>query len=127
MTRRETGQPPPEGPSPVGTLIYLMAGLIVWGLQFTVVYGSHVLLCLSASPGRLVGTVVTAVTVLAAAALTAFLVWQRRAADLLGVEGDGEWKTGSDRIARVVTILSIIAILWTGWTVLIIDSCAYTR
>lgn len=111
-------------PPPVGTLVYLMAGPIAWGLHFTLVYGIHVLLCLSA-PG-LVATIVVGVTVLAVAAVAAFLLRQRSAAALLGL-GDSEWRAGGDRIARAAAWLSIVAVAWSGTAALVVDACAQAR
>lgn len=124
MTRRSAQQVSSREPSAVGTLVYLMAGLIVWGVQFTAVYGGHVLLCLGSAVLPVV--FVLAATLLAVAALAAFLLWQDRAAALLGV-GNGDWRASCDRIARIIAVLSVVAVIWSGLTVFFLESCALAR
>jgi hypothetical protein len=114
-------------PSTVGTLTYIMFGLLLWVLQLTVIYGGHVLVCSRSAPAELAGWIVYGATAVAALLLLGFVVWQSRAARLLGLTSAMADRRTYDRIALMIGALSGIAILWTGATAIVVTACEQAR
>lgn len=127
MSRTEDIVAEKSGPSTVGTLLYILAGLLAWALQFTAVYGGHTLVCaLGASPA-LASAMVIVVTAATAVALALFLLMQDRSAWFFGLHEDTAGRASYDTISRLVGFLSLVAILWTGATVFVLNSCIQGR
>lgn len=119
MRRRE--------PSTIGTLVFVMWGLIVWGVQFTAIYLGHTWFCaLGASPAAT--TALAAILTAVAAAAILPVAWApSRPAALVGLDRPDDDQRHLLLIARVVALLSIIAALWTGATAIAIGACELAR
>jgi hypothetical protein len=113
--------------SAVGTLTYILFGLILWGLQLSAVYGGHTLICTSGLAGSLSQVMVLAVTAVAALVLFAFLIGQHAAARLFGLRDDTAGRRTYDRLSRIIGMLAMVAIIWTGGTALVVASCLQAR
>lgn len=111
-------------------VLLMLAGLIVWAIQFTLVYGVTSTLCArgwaSAQFGGVgvVPVAILAVTGLSLAAVLAFLLYALKLRSAWQAN-DG---SGSDRFmysaAALVSGLSLISIAWTGLPALILPACA---
>ncbi|WP_159590963.1 hypothetical protein [Chelativorans xinjiangense] len=110
--------------STLGTLCYLLAGLLMWGIQFTFVYVVHTLMCRFGAPPSLVSGLVLAITGVAVLVVLAFLVWQKPTARLLGLPADVEDRATYDFIARLMAVLGMAAVIWTGLTAFLLSACA---
>jgi len=112
-------------PSTAGTLIFLMWGLIVWGLQFTVLYLAHTWFCALGASTAATGILAAILTMLAIVAIAPVLLAPARMARLAGLrEADSAHLL---TIARVVAFVSTVAAVWTGAAVVFVDACALTR
>ena len=104
-----------------------MFGLLLWVFQLTVIYGGHVLACSQGGPAGLAVRIVYGATAVAALLLLCFVVWQGRAARLLGLTPAMADRRTYDRIALLIGVLSGIAILWTGATAIVVAACEQAR
>jgi hypothetical protein len=116
-------------PSTLGTLVFLLWGLIVWGLQFTALYVLHTWFCALGAPGSATVVVSGALTAIAVAliapvALAPASAGRMRPVGLRRDDSDGRHLV---LIARVVGILAIVAALWSGATVAFVQACALGR
>ncbi|MBQ0823354.1 hypothetical protein KBI52_24505 [Microvirga sp. HBU67558] len=112
-----------------GQVVLMLAGLLAWAVQFTIIYGATSTLCgLDRADATLLGignvqAVVLATTLaafLAAAGALAWLLWaQKRTSDQAAP---------ADRFMTQAGVLiggfSLIAILWQGLPALILPACA---
>jgi hypothetical protein len=110
-------------PSTVGTLVYLVLGLIVWAIQLTAIYMAHTLVCTIGAPASIASTFVFVLSAAIAIALVVALLNGDKVAVALGVAADARGRTTYDAIFRLIAVLSIIAIVWSGATALIVTSC----
>ena len=118
-------RPAEREPSTVGTLVFLMWGLIVWGLQFTVLYLSHTWLCALGAQAAATGILSAILTIVAVVAIALVLLAPAWAGQLAGLrQGDHAHLL---TIARAVALLSTVAALWTGATAAFVESCALAR
>ena len=113
----------------VRRMFLMLAGLIIWGAHFTVIYGFNALACargfarLSVLGIGLVPATVVALTAvaLAAAAAILYIVW-RAGPDRLLPERPADG--GFLRYMTVaVGLLSIVAIVWSGLPALLVPPC----
>jgi hypothetical protein len=111
----------------MGTLTYIMFGLLLWVFQLTVIYGGHVLICSRGGPAELAVWTVYGATAVAALLLLGFIVWQGGVAPMLGLTSAMADRRAYDRIALVIGALSGIAILWTGATAIVVAACEQAR
>ena len=110
-------------PSTLGAAMFLLWGLIVWGLQFTFVYVAHTWLCALGAREAGPQFFVIAATVIAAGLIAPAVVAPARLARLAGLE-PGRPDTGSlIVIARLIAVISLIAAVWTGLAVAIVGAC----
>lgn len=94
-----------SSPSIIRTLVFLLWGPLVWGVQFTLSYGGHTLLCAQGvAPGasRLLMAVL-ALLALISIAPVAF------------------------RCQAVFALLSLVAVPWTAAGVLFLQACVVGR
>jgi hypothetical protein len=113
--------------SPIGTLAFILWGMIVWGLQFSASYAGHTLLCRIGAPAGTSALMVAALAILAVAAIAPVAFFPRAMARLAGIV-----MTDADRahiltIGRVIAILSIIAAIWTATGIFLIGQCELGR
>lgn len=114
--------------SALGTLIFLMWGLIVWGLQFTAVYVGHTWLCAMGAAPVLADLLVAALTVLAIAVILPVAIAPAQMAGLAGYRaGDLDDARSLFLIARAIALLSLVAAVWTGATAIFIQACELAR
>lgn len=119
MRRRE--------PSTIGTLVFLLWGLIVWGLQFTAIYLGHTWFCaLGAAPAATIA--LAAILTAAAAAAILPVAWApSRPAALVGLDRPDDDLRHLLLIARTVALLSIVAAVWTGAAAIAVGACELAR
>ncbi|WP_262270178.1 MULTISPECIES: hypothetical protein [Microvirga] len=118
MTRRRTGQ-----------VALMLAGLLAWAVQFTVIYGATSTLCgLDRADATLLGTgavqaVILITTFAAFLAAAAALSWSLRTQRRMSGQA-----APADRFmtqaGALIGGLSLIAILWQGLPALILPACA---
>lgn len=123
MIERDT---PRNRPSTLGTLVFIMWGLIGWGGQLTAIYIGHTWACALSLPANATDMLAAVLTAGAFAAVLPVAVIPARIARLprLGSDDNGfhvAW------ISRVIALLSLVAIVWTGMTALFIESCLLSR
>jgi hypothetical protein len=120
---------PPERsqPSTLGTLVFILWGLIVWGLQFTAIYVGHTWVCALGIPAASTGVVSVVLTALAIALILPVAIAPARAAGIVALRREDTDSTHLIVIARTVAQLSIVAALWTGGTAAFVQSCALGR
>ena len=125
----ERGDPvPPKDQAPaVGTLVYILFGPLLWGLQLAAIYAGHTLMCAVGLPGGVTRVMVLAVTAVVALVLLAFLIRQRFAARFFGLLDHTAGRRTYDSVSRTIGILALIAIAWAGGTVLVVASCVQAR
>ena len=116
-----------EKSSPVGTLIFIMWGMIVWGLQFTGSYVGHTFLCRVGADDYASDLLVVGLTIVALVALGAVGLFPDRMATLAGVR-----LTDGDRrhivlISRAIVGLATVAAIWTAFGLFFIDACVGGR
>ncbi|MFV3127277.1 hypothetical protein [Niveispirillum sp. KHB5.9] len=109
-------------PSITRTLLFLLWGPIVWGVQFTFSYGGHTLLCAQDAPPDASRWLVGVLALLALTAIAPVALRCQAVATWAGVEG-GFVIT----IARLVAILSLIAVPWTATGALLLQACVMGR
>ena len=114
-------------PSTIGTLVFLMWGLVVWGLQFTAIYVGHTWFCaLGASP-MATTALATILTAVAVAAILPVALAPSRPAALAGLDRPNDDLRHLILIARAVALLSIVAALWTGAAAIVVGACELAR
>jgi hypothetical protein len=122
MAARETSSTQPRTGG--ATALWLLFGPVVWGAHFTLLYGAHTLICAvrGAAAGRMVTLIVVIATV---AALVALAVPFARALRLSRQPpSESTALSGFIRSATVwLLILSTIAVIWAGATVLVVSAC----
>lgn len=116
-----------ENSSPVGTLIFIMWGMIVWGLQFTGAYVGHTFLCRVGADDTASDLMIAGLTIVALVALGAVGLFADRTATLAGVRlTDGD-RRSIIRISRTIVGLATIAAIWTAAGLFIVDACVGGR
>ncbi len=118
---------PRPKPSTVGTLVYILFGLIVWAVQLTLVYGGHTLVCRLGWSPAWADAMVVGVSVVPAVAVVAVLAAPAPVARRLGLHPGMDDRRVYDRFARAVAALATVAILWTGATALVVSACTQGR
>jgi hypothetical protein len=111
-------------PWTVGTLVFLMWGLIVWGLQFTALYLAHTWFCALGAPGAALDILAAVLSATAVVVILPVLLAPAWSGRLVGLQ---EEQPHLLMIARTVALMSMIAALWIGATVAFVDACALAR
>jgi hypothetical protein len=125
-------RPPPQPrdharPSATGALAYLTLGPIIWAVQLTVVYGGHTLLCDAGAPPASSVTLVAATTAAAVLAVLAALLFRPALARRAGLGPDTSGRRTLEALARLLDLLSLIAIVWSGSAAAVLQACAAAR
>ena len=110
-----------------GMSIYLLFGLVLWALQLAIVYAGHSLFCAQRIDEAVFFAVHLSATFLPVALLVLFLVGQRRIARWFSLSQAKEDRCAYHRIARLCAILSLAAVIWTGMTAALLDTCGLGR
>jgi hypothetical protein len=118
---------PRPKPSTLGTLVYILFGLIAWAVQLTLVYAGHTLACRLGWQAATADALVLGVSVVPAVAVVAFLAAPAPFARWLGLHPGMDDRRVYDRFARAVAVLATVAILWTGATALLVTACTQGR
>lgn len=118
---------PRPKPSTPGTLIYLLFGPILWAIQLTVVYGGHTLVCSQGGTAAAAHSMTLVVSAVIGIADLAFLLAPGAFARGLGLTRDMDARRAYERVAWVGGALALVAIVWTGTTVLVVDACLQGR
>ena len=113
--------------SPIGTLVFLLWGMIVWGLQFTAAYVGHTFLCRIGAGDAATDVLVAALTIAALAALAAVGLLPERAARFAGIRLRDEDRRPLVTISRVIVGLATVAAVWTASGIVFLDACAPGR
>ncbi|GHA36075.1 hypothetical protein GCM10007989_35170 [Devosia pacifica] len=121
-------------PRPIGTLVFLMAGPILWAAHLTLIYGSQSALCgfaVGTGPSgsnTLASASVIAGTVLVLGLLLALLIWPHPVYKTLsGAKMPGDQQPLMLFVMRFLNGLSILAVLYAGVAVQLLDACADLR
>lgn len=115
------------GPSTIGTLVFILWGLIVWGLQLTSVYVGHTWFCALGSPTSATAILSAALTLLAIAAILPVLLAPAWSAAFAGLREDRQDDRHLMAAARIIAVLSFIAAIWTGATAIFVQACELSR
>lgn len=114
-------------PSTLAVLVFILWGLIVWGLQFTVIYVLHTWFCALGATATAAGAASAVLTALAVVLILPVAVMPGRLARRAALRPEDADASHLMVIARGVALLSIVAALWTGGTVAFLQSCALGR
>ncbi|MBB4016465.1 hypothetical protein GGR16_001471 [Chelatococcus caeni] len=109
-----------------GTLLYILAGPLLWAVQFTLIYAGHTAACLPAVPETLAVPLVAVPTVAAALAAVAFILRQEAFARALGAP-EPPRAAALHAIARIAVLLALVAVIWSGFALALVDSCLAGR
>jgi hypothetical protein len=120
MSQRTPGEL--RRPSTVGTLVYLLFGLIVWAAHFTIVYGAHASMCANGFSNDSIVAVILVATGLAIALLVVSL-FSRASLSALALRGRVRDEVTYWKISRLVILVSIGAVAWSGVTISIVTAC----
>ena len=113
--------------SAVGTLIFIVFGLLLWAAQFLVAYGVNTLACKVWQSQWWSGAAISTATIVAVAVMAAYVMHTERVASLFGLPLVTARREGLLTTGRVVALLATLAILWTGISMAFIDSCVQGR
>jgi len=111
----------------IGVMLHMLLGLLVWALQFTLAYGGHTLACTLGGGPLAAAALVAGPTVAAALVVLAAVIWPDPLTRRLGLHAQLPGRRTYDRVARAIGALSLIAILWTGATILLVAPCLQGR
>jgi len=109
-----------------GTLVYILAGPILWAVQFTLIYAGHTAACLPGAPESLAIPVVAVPTAVAALAAVVFITRHGDFARMLGAPAPPR-AAALHAIARITALLALVAVIWSGIGLALIDSCLAGR
>ncbi len=116
---------PVREPPIAGAILFLLAGPILWGGHLLAVYTFHAVACAAGGPWAtaLVPGSIVLVTLAAAGALLLTLSFPRKLAQVLRC-ADQPFLI---RAGRLLTVLSLTGVLWTGSGALALAPCAQFR
>lgn len=115
---------PVEEISATRAMLVILAGPILWAAHFAFAYATHALACASAiSPSAVPWTI--GIATLLAIILLAVMLWEP--ALLRHVEGPAGSNRFLSRVSRMLAVLSLTGVLWTGWAALTLETCAQLR
>jgi len=112
-------------PQPISDLLLALTGPIVWAGHFFGVYLTEALLCTATGPatGAPVRPIAAGLTVIALAALVAFAFRHRHSFHLSAGDNTG-MSAPLSAFAGPLTIVSILAVLWTSIPLFLLPACA---
>ena len=110
---------------------YLLAGPLIWAVQFSTVYALHALACATQPEG--VGSWLSLsmmiVTVAAVAAALAVLLFGRLIRRMIRISSSNNesGRSAYGVLSNLLIVLSIIAISWSGLTIALLEACNGTK
>jgi hypothetical protein len=112
-------------PRPASDLLVASFGPIVWAAHFFGLYLTEALLCTApeAATGAQVRSIGAGMTVIALAALVA-LALRHRHGFRLSAGGNTRTPAALSKFAGPLTIVSILAVLWTSIPLFLLPACA---
>ncbi|WEX89712.1 hypothetical protein PZN02_005024 [Sinorhizobium garamanticum] len=119
--------------APIASAIFfLLTGPILWAGHFLLVYGVQSVVCVVGSgagaPPDLIQTSIVVVTLGAILLLCFALFFPGRLAHVLRYEtADPHNRIFSIRVERLLSLLSLIGVIWSGTSVFLIDVCGLLR
>ena len=124
---REGAGPPPYQKL-IGAILYLLLGLIVWAVHFTIIYSTHAVLCARGwtdSPLAVQMIIAAATGIALAISIPATLAgwrWSRHADP--DTEGVSAFQHG---VMSLLALLATIGITYGGATTLFVSPCLQLR
>ena len=111
-------------PRPMSDLLLALTGPIVWAGHFFGLYLTEALLCSAPGPatGGQVRWIGAGLTVIALGGLVAFALRHRH--DLHLFAGDATGASAALSLAGPLTIVSILAVLWTSIPLFLLPACS---
>ena len=110
-------------PRPMSDLLLALAGPMVWAGHFFGLYLTEAVLCSTPAPaGAQVRWIGAGLTVIALAALAAFALRHRHGFHLFACDATGA--SAALSFAGPLTIVSILAVLWTSIPLFLLPACA---
>lgn len=116
-----------DRPSITRTLVLMLWGPLVWGVQFTLSYGGHTLLCAQGATPAATRLLVAGVALLALAAIAPVVLRCHAIAARAGAQPAGDNAGFVRFIARTMALLSLLAVVWTAAGALLLQSCIQGR
>ena len=120
---------PVREPPIAGAILFLLAGPILWGGHLLAVYTFHAVACAAAGPWATAivpGSIVVA-TLAAAGALLLVFSFPGKLAQALRCADPGDDQPFLIRAGRLLTVLALTGVLWTGAGALALAPCAQFR
>ncbi|WP_027997641.1 hypothetical protein [Sinorhizobium arboris] len=120
---------PVREPPVAGAIFFLLAGPILWGGHLLAVYTFHAVACAAGGPWTttiIPGSIVVA-TLAAAGALLLAYAFPGKLAQVLRCADRGNDQPFLIRAGRLLTVLSLAGVLWTGSAALALAPCAQFR
>lgn len=115
---------PVEEISVTRAMLMILAGPILWAGHFAFAYGTHTLACASAISASAVPWTIGVATLLVVV-LLAVILWEPV------LLRHFERPAGNNRflsnVSRMLAVLSLTGVLWTGWAALTLETCAQLR
>jgi hypothetical protein len=112
---------------PVGTLVFLLWGLIMWGSQFTASYSLHTLFCRLHIPDGIGDFTIGLLAAFAVAAIVPAVVASKHLSKMLRVRVKGEDRQVLIKIGQLIAGLSLVASVWTAAGLIFVEACAQGR
>ncbi len=116
-----------HNPSTLGAMILIVWGLFVWLLHFSTVYIAHTLLCAQETRPTTITILALWATAFAVVVIAPVVVAPQRMAILTRLPRSNADGHHVVFIARIVAVLSLVAVLWTGATTVLVDGCELLR
>jgi hypothetical protein len=111
-------------PPVVGTLVYILFGLIVWSAQFAAIYMAHTIVCTVGASVTIAPTAVVVASIVAVVAIVLAMANRIRFAAALGLPADAAGRVSYDSMFRLIALISIVAICWSAASAFIVSACA---
>ena len=113
----------------IGTLVFLIAGPILWAVDLTVIYGAQSSLCaFGALPSSLIGIMVGSASVVLALVAAGISIWPRPAFTVLtGTAPPGEQWSFLRGATRILAALSALAMLYFAAAAMLLPACGGLR
>jgi hypothetical protein len=105
-------------------LLVLLLGPILWAMHLSVIYFSHAVLCMRGVSPRASEIVITVATVAAVLAMGWHLLHTR---SRLRRRCDTDTRRFQYHTGSVLSVLSMIGILWAAFTPIFVQACAAAR
>ncbi len=125
MTTGDSTRQTQRAVSIVWLLAYLLAGPLIWSVQFAIVYALHAAACATASEPAAEGWIPLAMAVVTGACVAAALaVVACRGRLNRAIFGTGQGSRAYDVISLLLIVLATIAILWSGLAMALLQPCS---